>query len=123
MNPLFFCVSLSMIGASPITDANEALSRGDYETAIREYRRILEGEPKSYEGRFGLARALYYTGEHGEAVKVCSSILQDTPSDADTHLLRGRALAAQGSYEDAEKDLLFVTENYPKYGDAWSALG
>ena len=123
MSPISFCILLSTISVSPFTEADRALARGEYDTAIREYRRVLETEPKSYEGRFGLARALYYTGKHAEAVEVCSSILEDTPRDPDTHLLRGRALAVQERFEEAEKDLLFVAENYPKYGDAWSALG
>jgi len=49
-------------------------------------------------------------------------LLESYPGDADAQLMRGRVLAWQKKYVEAEKDLLEVTKNTPDYTDAWDAL-
>jgi YaiO family outer membrane protein len=49
-------------------------------------------------------------------------LLDSYPGDADARLMRGRVLAWQKKYIEAEKDLLQVTTNTPHYTDAWDAL-
>lgn len=119
MIPLFVLIVIS----SPLTEADSALARGDHEAAIRRYRLQLEKDPQSYEARFGLARALAFSGKHTEAIKVYTDLLTAHPGDPDAHLGRGRVYAWEKRFEEAEKDLTFVTDRYPDYADAWSALG
>lgn len=49
-------------------------------------------------------------------------LLDSYPGDADAQLMRGRVLAWQKKYIEAEKDLLQVTKDTPRYTDAWDAL-
>ncbi len=112
-----------MISVLPVTAADSALSNGDYDTAVKMYRIVLEREPESYGALFGLARALAFSGELDESIAVYDDLLDIYPDDADGHLGRGRVLAWRGRFEESETDLLFVTMNYPGYGDAWAALG
>ncbi len=109
--------------AASIADADRALSQNDYETAIEIYRQYLEENPVSYEARFGLARALAYSGSREEAIRVLDELLADHPNDPDAHLLRGRVLSWGKRFTEAEEDLDFITRNHPDYADAWSALG
>ena len=128
MNPTFLViwVASAISSATPtmsLLEADTALKNGDYRAAIVEYRRALEKDPKFYEARYGLARALSLSGERSEAISLYSDLLGEHPGDPDALVCRGRVYAWEKRYEEAEKDLKIVTENHPDYADAWSALG
>ena len=123
MIPLLFLLLVSTSPSSPLSQADSALEQGDYEAAIRAYRLYVEKEPKSYEARFGLARALAFSEKRREAIEVYTDLLRTHPDDPDARLGRGRVYAWEKQSKEAEKDLTFVTQKYPDYADAWSALG
>lgn len=95
----------------------------DFESEIKEYRRILESEPESYVALFGLARALAFSGNHQEAIKAYSILLSKYDNDADGLLGRGRVYAWMGKFNKSEIDIQKVVNYHPSYADAWSALG
>lgn len=72
--------------------------------------------------RIERAGALYKSGQHDEAIKIYSGLIEENPNDLDSRVARGRLYAWKGIYPQAEQDLLFVLAASPKYGDAWSAL-
>ena len=100
-----------------------ARERGDYAEAIRHYRAALAASPKSYAAKFQLARVLSYTNQRGEAIILYTELLDTRPNNSDLRLARGRTYAWEGRWSEAEADLTAVTARFPRYGDAWSALG
>lgn len=58
-----------------------------------------------------------------EAIQAFSDMLALYPDDPDARLGRGRVLAWEKRYGNAESDLRLVTNRLPTYADAWSALG
>jgi len=109
--------------ADTLSDADNALSSGDYRAAIEAYRLYLKDNPSSYEGRFGLARALAYSDNHTESIELLNGLLSDHSGDPDCLLLRGLVYSWQERFDAAEDDLKQVTGDHPDYVDAWSALG
>lgn len=109
--------------ADSLSDAEAALKKNQFDTAIRIYRQHLGAEPSSYEARFGLAHALAYSGKRQEAIEILNQLLKENPDDPDVRLSRGRVYAWEKKYKEAEDDLLSVTQKFPKYADGWSALG
>lgn len=117
---LLICLSYSQ---APLIDARAAMDREDFAAAVEYYKSALQSDPKSYEIRFGLARALAFSGQWAESISEYSSLIDENPADGDARLGRGRAYAWNKQYGEAIKDLLFVTEKTPDYADAWQALG
>jgi len=75
-----------------------------------------------YQELFENAREAIGKDSLPEAESILNTLLENFPGDADGQLMRGRVLAWQGKYPEAEKDLLEVTRNTPEYTDAWHAL-
>ena len=53
---------------------------------------------------------------------MCDYILNELPNHADARTLKGRTLAWEGKYEEAEKELLNVMKRAPYYYDCYLAL-
>ncbi len=70
---------------------------------------------------FNHANNLAHAGEHEASLVAYDSLLVWFPDDTEGRLGRGRVNAWLGRYKEAEKDILFVTSNYPQDADAWSA--
>ena len=71
---------------------------------------------------FLLARKLALNKEHVKARLLCNYILNDKPNYIDFKILKGRTLAWDGDYKNAEIELLEAINRMPFYGDAYSAL-
>ncbi|MEE8335021.1 MAG: YaiO family outer membrane beta-barrel protein [Candidatus Neomarinimicrobiota bacterium] len=87
------------------------------------YKKLLSENPESYEGLYGKARELSFSGQMEAAIRAYTTLLEKYPADADGLLGRGRTYAWGKFYAKAEKDIKNVVKNYPDYGDALSALG
>ena len=120
---LLLILMVQPLWATSLEDAEYAFAVGDYQAAIEAYSRYLEDHPSSYEALFGLARSLAFTGKRAAAINVLDTLLTLNPDDADAHLMRGRIYGWEKHFVKADEDLRFVTERYPAYADAWSALG
>ena len=71
---------------------------------------------------FFLARDLAFKKERKTALLLCNYILNDLPNYGDVRTLKGRILAWNGDYKNAEKELLEVIDRTPFYGDSYLAI-
>lgn len=71
---------------------------------------------------FFRARELAFNNQRREARILCNYILNDLPNYADVRTLKGRTLAWDKDYKNAEKELLEVTKRNPYYYDSYLAL-
>lgn len=71
---------------------------------------------------FLLARDLAFKKEHEKSRLLCNYILNDLPNYGDVRTLKGRTLAWDGDYKNAEIELLEVISRTPFYGDSYLAL-
>lgn len=114
-------LALSLIAA--MADGDTAMTRGDYAAAAQYYRAEVKTNPKSYEAKFKLARALSFSNHRDEAIKLYTELLATRPKNSDLLLARGRTYTWEDRWNEAEADITAVTKRSPAYGDAWSALG
>ncbi|WP_426092077.1 sulfatase-like hydrolase/transferase [Flavobacterium sp. DSR3-2] len=71
---------------------------------------------------FFLARDLAFKKEREKARLLCNYVLNDLPNYGDVRTLKGRILAWDGDYKNAEKELLEVINRTPFFGDSYLAL-
>ena len=71
---------------------------------------------------FFLARDLAFKKERANAKLLCNYILNDLPNYGDVRTLKGRILAWDGDYKNAEKELLEVIDRTPFYTDSYVAI-
>lgn len=82
-----------------------------------------ESAPDALTLELSQIRALATGGQRQAAIERYSALLAEHPGNGDVLLARGRTLAWDGRYAEAEADLQAVVRNSPGYADAWSALG
>lgn len=71
---------------------------------------------------FFLARDLAFKKEREKARLLCNFILNELPNYGDVRTLKGRTLAWDGDYKNAEIELLEVINRTPFYGDSYLAI-
>ncbi len=71
---------------------------------------------------FFKARDLAFNNQRKEARTLCNYILNELPNYADVRTLKGRTLAWDKDYKNAEKELLEVIKRTPYYYDGYLAL-
>ncbi len=71
---------------------------------------------------FNLARETAFNKDYKNARLLCNYILNELPNHADARTLKGRTLAWDGKYKEAEKELLNVVKRAPFYYDSYLAL-
>ncbi|MBG6109553.1 phosphoglycerol transferase MdoB-like AlkP superfamily enzyme [Flavobacterium sp. CG_9.10] len=71
---------------------------------------------------FLLARDLAFKKEREKARLLCNYVLNDLPNYGDVRTLKGRTLAWDGDYKNAEIELLEVINRTPFYGDSYLAI-
>ncbi|MEK8022583.1 MAG: YaiO family outer membrane beta-barrel protein [Candidatus Hydrogenedentota bacterium] len=106
-----------------MADGDSAMARSDYTSAAMEYRAEMAAHPDQFDPKFKLARALSYSKQRDEAIRLYTELLATRPDNSDLLLARGRTYAWQGKWQESEADLTAVTAKSPEYADAWSALG
>ncbi len=120
---LFFSILVIVSAEDLLEDVSKAMEKEKYQTAIELYRQYLDEHPDEYSAKFGLGRALAFSGEYDKALETYNEILEDNSSNPDVLLSRGLVYSWTKQFEKAEKDLKQVIEQVPDYSDAWSALG
>jgi len=68
------------------------------------------------------ANVLYDSGDYQSAVKSLNTIIENTPENADAHLLLGKTLQAQGKISAAFEEFKIANQLAPNNTDAASAL-
>ncbi|HEY9168962.1 MAG TPA: sulfatase-like hydrolase/transferase [Lutibacter sp.] len=76
----------------------------------------------NYDQTFLAARDLAFKKEYIKARLLCDYILNEYPNYADVRTLKGRTLAWEGKYKNAEEQLLNVLKRTPYYEDTYIAL-
>lgn len=89
-------------------DAKHAMSKGDFESAITEYKAALLGKPKSIAAQSwlgmaykGLGDRLFNNGETAKAIEAYKSAIASVPEDPYWHEQLGIALEKKGDREAA----------------------
>lgn len=77
------------------------LARGNYETAIAAFQKMLSANPGDQNAQAGLLRAYLETGKYREAEESARKYLSSRQADARIRLLLGDAMAATGKYREA----------------------
>ena len=78
----------------------------DDESAIKEYRRILELEPQQKRVRLVLTTLLIRKGQYKAALEEPDGLLQDDPNLLIAYYYRGRVYLEMGNHPEAEKGYL-----------------
>jgi lipoteichoic acid synthase len=76
----------------------------------------------NFDQTFQVARDKAFKKEREEARLLCDYILNELPNHSDARTLKGRTLAWDGDYSNAELELLNVIKRSPYYGDSYLAL-
>ena len=76
----------------------------------------------NYDQTFMAARDLAFKKDYKNARLLCDYILNEFPNYADARTLKGRTLAWEGKYANAETELLNVLKRTPYYEDSYKAL-
>jgi phosphoglycerol transferase MdoB-like AlkP superfamily enzyme/tetratricopeptide (TPR) repeat protein len=76
----------------------------------------------NFDQTFEIAREKAFNKERRIARLLCDYILNELPNHADARTLKGRTLAWDGDYLNAEVELLNVIKRSPYYDDAYLAL-
>ena len=71
---------------------------------------------------FQVAREKAFNKDYKTAQLLCDYILSELPNHADARTLKGRTLAWEGNYVNAETELLNVIKRSPYYYDSYLAL-
>lgn len=100
-----------------------ATDTGADEAALHVDQRYLSGDSLTYEEKFSLARQLAHANQWKEAIDYYTILLNDYPNNPDLLLGRGLVYSWEGRFTHAEADLGTVTQGFPSYADAWTALG
>lgn len=76
----------------------------------------------NYDEIFNLARDFAFNKNYPNALLLCDYTLNELPNYADVRTLKGRILAWEGKYENAEIELESVLKRTPYYEDSYLAL-
>ncbi len=71
---------------------------------------------------FNLARETAFNKDYKKARLLCDYIINELPNHADARTLKGRTLAWEGKYKEAEVELLSVVKRAPFYYDSYLAM-
>ncbi|NEP11429.1 MAG: tetratricopeptide repeat protein [Symploca sp. SIO1A3] len=98
-------------------------TRGRWQQAIEEYRRVLEWQPQLLEARLQLANILHQLGRESEAIEIYLSALPLSPNIATLRQVTGWIEACRRRHQIAVKKLESASSLEPKNATHWHALG
>jgi len=97
--------------------------QGDYEIAIRDFRKALEWNPKNVEALVGMGASLRQMGEKDEAKAFFLRAIEVAPTSAPAHEGLGNLLAQQGRFQEAADCLREALRLDPALAPAHFRLG
>ena len=116
---LSFALSASLALAQPqdpdrlLNAAIEAQQHGDYETAIADYRKILELRPNLFEAKVNLGAALAHEGKFDDAIAAYRSALTSAPQNRPLLLNLGLAYYKKGDFKSAREQFASLQKLQP----------
>ncbi|MGA8432034.1 MAG: tetratricopeptide repeat protein [Candidatus Sulfotelmatobacter sp.] len=87
-----------------LNSAIDAQQRGDYQTAIREYRKLLELRPNMVEAKVNLGAALVHVGDFDSAIAMYRSALPSIPQKSAVLLNLALAYYKKGDFPHANEE-------------------
>ena len=97
--------------------------RGELESALSQFRRILDHVPESRQARLMTGTILTAQKRVDDAVTEIQKVLQKNDRDAVAHNLLGNAYMAKGMFDDGMKEFSKATRIDPKIVDAYLKRG
>jgi Flp pilus assembly protein TadD len=88
--------------------------RGDYTSAIRDYRRVLELRPHSFEAMVNLGAALVHVGQFDAAIVMYRSALASSPQNNAVQMNLALAYYKKGDFTNAREQLEAAHHAQPK---------
>jgi tetratricopeptide (TPR) repeat protein len=101
----------------------EAQQRGDFQTAIRDYRAFLAVRPNDFEAKVNLGAALVHEGQYDAAIEMYRSALPSAPRKEGILLDLGLAYFKKGDFENAHDQFQTVDESEPENAQVAILLG
>ena len=95
---------------------------GDFEAAVREFRKAVAAEPESVAARNNLGSALGKLGDRIGAIHQFRQVLERAPDNLTAHFNLGLLLGLEGAAEEAVVHLERATALAPGDGEAWRLL-
>jgi len=144
MRWIFMLVLLAAVSAAQqqdpdrlLSDAIQAQQHGDYQTAIKQYRELLELRPDNVEAKVNLGAALAHVGHFDEAIAMYQSALPSIRDKNRVLLNLGLAYYKKGDLGNAREQFtalhqlspnnvqaaILLADTQIKLGDAESAIG
>jgi len=113
---IILCLSVFAQEASPdylLKSAMQAQQRGDFRTAIAEYRKVLQFEPNKVEAKVNLGAALVQVGQYDEAIALYESALTQLSEKSPVQLNLGLAYYKKGDFTHAREQFLALHNLQP----------
>lgn len=98
-------------------------NRGELESALSQFRKILDNVPDSRQGRLMTGTILLAQKRVDDAITEIQKVLQKDERDAVAHNLLGNAYMAKGMFEDGMREFNRATKIDPKIVDAYLKKG
>ena len=96
-----------------LRDAIQAQQSGDYQTAIKEYRKLLELRPDNVQAKVNLGAALSHVGEFDEAITIYKSALAAIKEKNPVRLNLGLAYYKKGDLPNAREQFAALHQASP----------
>lgn len=120
---LFSALLLNAMNVSPesaakLVEAKQALDVGEFDEARNLFREVVEADPNSAEGHFGLCQAYMQGRSFALALKSCEQAIELNPKYVDPSSYRTVILLQLKRYEEAERsatETLALDERYSAY--------
>jgi putative PEP-CTERM system TPR-repeat lipoprotein len=98
-------------------------NRGELESALNQFRKILDNAPESRQARLMTGLTLLTQKRTDDAITEIKKVLQMDDADAVAHNLLGNAYMAKGMFEDGMREFNRATRLDPKIVDAYLKKG
>ncbi len=98
-------------------------NRGELETALSQFRKILDNVPDSRQARLMTGTILLAQKRTDDAIIEIQRVIQNNDGDAAAHNLLGNAYMAKGMFDEGMRELNRATKIDPKIVDAYLKKG
>jgi len=98
-------------------------SRGEMESALSQFRKILDNAPNARQARIMTATVLLAQKRVDDAITEINKVLEQNSQDAIAHNLLGNAYMAKGMFDEGMRELNLATKIDPKSVDAYLKKG
>ncbi|MBP1728349.1 MAG: Tetratricopeptide 2 repeat protein, partial [Deltaproteobacteria bacterium] len=98
-------------------------SRGDLESSLSQFRKILDNVPNARQARIMTATVLLAQKRIDDAITEINRVLEQNDQDAIAHNLLGSAYMAKGMFDEGMRELNLATKIDPKSVDAYLKKG